>query len=51
MSSYSFRTSRPDRWSSPRPHLDATVRRMHYGPVQPMADPNAGWFKRWLKAG
>lgn len=39
MSSYIFRSSRPDSWTNPRPHSDASLRYMAYGPVQPMAQP------------
>lgn len=39
MSSYSFRSSRPDAWTSPRAHRDASLRYMAYGPVQPMHQP------------
>ena len=36
--STSFRSSRPDAWIQPRPHLDASLRRMTYGRVQPMEE-------------
>ncbi len=36
MSSTTFRSSRPDRWTSPRPYTDASMRYMAYGPIQPM---------------
>ena len=36
--STSFRSSRPDAWTNPRPHVDASMRRMTYGRVQPMED-------------
>ncbi|UIP07664.1 hypothetical protein LY632_04495 [Erythrobacter sp. SDW2] len=39
MSSYTFRSSRPDAWTSPRPFSDASTRYMAYGPVQPMQQP------------
>lgn len=29
-------SSRPDHWAHPRPHRDPSLRRKHYGPVQPM---------------
>lgn len=34
-----FRSSRPDGWVCPRPHSDPTLRRMAYGPIQPMEKP------------
>jgi hypothetical protein len=49
MSQYSFRTSRPDAWTSPRPHSDPTVRAMAYGRVRPMHEPR--WFERLLGLG
>ncbi len=39
MSSYSFRSSRPDGWTQPRPYSDATLRLMAHGPIQPMEEP------------
>lgn len=36
MSSYSFHSSRPNEWVSPRAYRDPTLRRMHYGAIQPM---------------
>ena len=44
MSSLSFRSSRPDKWVSPRSHQDASLRYMQHGPVQPMEEP--GFFSR-----
>ncbi len=41
MSSYTFRSSRPDSWTNPRPYRDASLRYMAYGPVQPMVQPIA----------
>lgn len=46
MSSMTFRSSRPDRWTSPRPYSDATMRHMAYGPIQPMH--RVGFFERLL---
>lgn len=46
MSSYSFRTSRPDHWTSPRAHRDPSLRALAYGPVRSMHEPN--WFERLL---
>ena len=36
MYNLNFRGSQPDRWSSPRPYRDASLRRRAYGAVQPM---------------
>ena len=44
MSSLSYRSSRPDGWIQPRPHQDASLRYMKYGPIQPMEEP--GLFAR-----
>ena len=39
MSSLSYKSSQPDRWVSPRPHRDASLRYMMHGPIQPMEQP------------
>jgi len=39
MSSYTFRSSRPDGWTMPRPHRDASLRYRMHGPIQPMEEP------------
>ena len=39
MSSLSFRSSRPDAWTMPRPYQDASMRRHAHGPIQPMEEP------------
>jgi hypothetical protein len=36
MSAYTFRSSRPDHWVSPRPSRDPAQSRMIHGPLQPM---------------
>lgn len=46
MSSLSYRSSRPDGWTQPRPYSDASLRYMTHGPVQPMEEP--GFFARLL---
>lgn len=51
MSSYSFRGSGPDHWSSPRPYRDPSLRRHHYGKIQPMEEDRPGFFARLLRAG
>ncbi len=40
MSSISFRSSRPDGWTVPRPHRDASLRFRAHGPIQPMNQPS-----------
>lgn len=50
MSLYSFRSSRPDKWIAPRSYSDPTLRRMHYGPIQPMASPQRSFLARLLRA-
>ncbi|BBC71873.1 conserved hypothetical protein [Altererythrobacter sp. B11] len=39
MSSLSFRSSRPDSWTMPRPYRDASLRYATYGPIRPMEQP------------
>ena len=39
MSSLSFRSSRPDTWTQPRPYRDPSLRYMQHGPIQPMEEP------------
>lgn len=39
MSSLSFRSSRPDGWTLPRPYRDASLRYLTHGPIQPMEQP------------
>ncbi|MHA7818108.1 MAG: hypothetical protein ACX930_00500 [Erythrobacter sp.] len=50
MSAYSYRGSGPDRWSNPRQSCDPTLRRYHYGKVQPMEEPRGGFFAKLLRA-
>lgn len=40
----SFRSSRPDGWTMPRPYRDASLRYMMHGPIKPMEEP--GFFAR-----
>jgi hypothetical protein len=47
MSAYTFRSSRPDHWVSPRPSRDPAQSRMIHGPLQPIA-PHSGWLSRLL---
>jgi hypothetical protein len=39
MSAYTFHSSRPDRWTSPRPSQDPALRRAIHGPLRPMQSP------------
>jgi hypothetical protein len=39
MSAYTFRSSRPDHWVSPRPTRDPALRRTIHGPLRPMDEP------------
>ncbi len=39
MASQSYRSSRPDGWTMPRPYRDASLRYMMHGPIQPMEEP------------
>lgn len=48
MSSLSFRSSRPDRWSNPKPYSDASLRYKHHGKILPMEEP--GFFARLFGA-
>ena len=49
MSAYTFRSSRPDHWVSPRPTRDPARRVAIHGPLQPM-QPRAGFIARLLGA-
>ena len=44
MSSLSYRSSSPDRWSKPRGYSDTGIRRLVHGPIQPMERP--GFLER-----
>lgn len=50
MSSFTFRSSRADRWVAPRAYTDPSLRRLHYGPIQPMATSERGFLARLLRA-
>jgi hypothetical protein len=45
MSSLTFRSSRPDSWTAPRPYSDPNLRMMKYGRIRPM-DEDRGFFSR-----
>lgn len=45
MPSMTYRSSRPDNWTLPRPHRDASLRFLKHGPIQPMAE-EPGFFAR-----
>ncbi len=51
MSAYTFRSSKPDHWTSPRPFRDPTLRLMHHGRVQPMEQHRSGLLARLLALG
>lgn len=40
MTAFSFRNSRPNAWVLPRPTQDPHLRRLYYGPIQPMDEPS-----------
>jgi hypothetical protein len=42
MSAYTFRSSRPDQWVSPRPTRDPARSRAIHGPLQPMRSEPRG---------
>lgn len=46
MSHASFRSSRPDTWSIPRPHTDPSQRLMKHGPIRPMDEDRSLFW--WL---
>lgn len=39
-----YRTSKPDHWTTPRPFSDASARLKNHGPVQPMPTEARDWF-------
>ena len=45
MSSYTFRSSRPDSWVQPRSYTDASLRRQKYGRILPMEEPRGFWAR------
>ena len=45
MSPATFRSSRADSWSMPRPHTDPNQRYMKHGPIRPM-DEEKGLLSR-----
>ena len=44
MSNRSYRSSRPDKWTAPRPYQDESLRRQKHGRLRPMEEP--GLFSR-----
>jgi len=48
MSSLSYRSSQPDRWTMPRPHQDASTRYRIHGPILPMEE-QPGLFARLFR--
>ena len=47
MSAYTFHSSRPDHWVSPRPTRDPARLRAIHGPLQPL-EAHGGWLSRLL---
>lgn len=47
MSAYTFHSSRPDHWVSPRPKRDPARGRAIHGPIQPM-ETERTWLDRLL---
>ena len=47
MSSLQYRSSKPDKWTMPRPYQDASLRYRAHGPILPM-EPRPGFFARLL---
>lgn len=47
MSAYTFRSSRPDHWVSPRPTRDPALALAIHGPLRPLPG-EAGWLARLL---
>ncbi|MCB2050738.1 MAG: hypothetical protein KDE63_04835 [Novosphingobium sp.] len=49
MSSPTYRSSRPDSWTMPRPYSDASLRFRKHGPIEPMDKPGflARLFGAW----
>ena len=46
MTSAPIHSSGSDAWSNPRPHSDATLRRIKHGAIRPMEEP--GLLERWF---
>jgi len=44
MTVFTFRNSRPNSWVLPRPTQDPHMRKLYYGPIQPMEEPK--WIDR-----
>ncbi len=47
MSTSTYRSSRPDSWTMPRPYQDASQRRITHGPILPMEQPS--FFSRLFR--
>lgn len=45
MTPVTYRSSRPDPWTMPRPFTDASQRYLKHGPIQPMTDERGFWRK------
>lgn len=46
----SYRSSRPDHWTVPRPHSDASQRLQKHGPIQPLPAESKDWFHPIIRA-
>lgn len=49
MSATSYSSSRPDRWTVPRPHTDPSQRYMKYGPVRPMDEDRSLFWRLFVR--
>ena len=48
MSTSTYRSSRSNSWTMPRPVQDASQRLLKHGPIQPMAR-ESGFLSRWMR--
>lgn len=39
-----YHSSKPDKWTEPRPYQDASLRYRTHGPLQPLHEPS--WWER-----
>jgi hypothetical protein len=47
MSQFQYTSSRPDRWTMPRPYQDTSLRYQKHGAIRPMAE--TGFLARLLR--
>ena len=50
MTAATYRTSRPDPWTQPRPFSDASLRRHVHGPLRPMDAAELPFWRRLIGA-